>query len=471
MVAVLALGLLDSPKGGLLAPEELLKRVQLESESSWMGIYLSGQKVGYVHSELEPLASSGYEIREFSRLTGSMMGASQVMLLRMTVVTDSTLAMVSFKGSLNADPYTTAFSGQVDNRVLSVQVTAGGKTTERFIPAPEPLYLSQAIKPLLQAGRLGTGDSLKLAGFDPISAKMQDLVVIGAQERQHWLMGKEVTARKLTTRMAGFESTLYVDEEGNTLAEFGPMGMVIRREEMERALDLGDDLGQVDFLAIYAIKPEGSVEAPRKVCRARYRLTGVDLDDVAKASYRQRLIHPEQGIIEVSTVSETRDTPDEELEGYTRDAPFIESRERRIRQAAKGAMMDGTSRLDSLERLADWVFEVIKKRPSAGIPSALAVLETREGDCNEHSVLFTALARSLGIPSRIMMGVVYQAGYFYYHAWPAGWADGCWVEFDPTFGQRSADAARIALVAGDMTNAVELAGIIGKIEIEILEAE
>ena len=473
LVAVLITGILDSPRGGLRVPEELLKRVHLEPESSWMGIYLNGNKMGYVHSELEPISSGGYEIREYSRLSGSMMGASQAMLLRMTVLTDSALAMVSFEGSLNSDPYMTIFSGRVDKRVLSIKITAGGKTSERFIPAPEPLYLSQAIKPLLQAGRLGAGDSLKLAGFDPISAEMQELVVIGAEEGKHRLWGQDVTARKLTTRMAGFESTLYVDADGNTLTEFGPMGMVIRREAMEQALDLGDERGQADFLSLYAIKPKGSIEAPRRVKRVRLKLSGVDglpylLSD------RQRLIETSSDTCVVEITAEPLRSKAYEQkgpDGYTRDAPFIESRDPQIIEAARLAVRGAVSRLDTLDRLNQWVFHAVKKQPSAGIPSALAVLRTREGDCNEHSVLFTALARSLGIPARIMLGVVYQAGSFYYHAWTAAWVDDCWFEFDPTFGQNRADAARVALAAGDMTNAIELVGIIGKLDIEIVEAE
>ena len=41
------------------------------------------------------------------------------------------------------------------------------------------------------------------------------------------------------------------------------------------------------------------------------------------------------------------------------------------------------------------------------LPSALEVLKTRVGDCNEHTTLYVAMARSLGIPARIAVGLVY----------------------------------------------------------------
>ena len=52
------------------------------------------------------------------------------------------------------------------------------------------------------------------------------------------------------------------------------------------------------------------------------------------------------------------------------------------------------------------------------------------GDCNEHTVLFVALARALGLPARTAVGLVYLDGSFYYHAWPEVWL-GEWVAVDP----------------------------------------
>ena len=471
MLALLFIGSDDQSGGGLSAPEELHERVELAPESRWMGVYLQGHKAGYTHTEIEPLDNGGYEIREFSRLAGSMMGVGQQMRLRMIVITDSTLALSSFEGRLEAGQASTRFSGHIRDRVLSIQMTVGGKKTERFLAAPEPIYLSQAIKPLLQAGRLVEGDSLKLAGFDPLSLQMQDLIVTGADLQEHVLWNKKITARKLTTRLAGLVGQLYVDEEGNTIAETGPMGLEMRAEEMDEALKIDREGGEVDFLAIYSVKPSGNLRAPRTVTKARYRISGVNPETLSSASGRQQVLEHEDGVIEVTHEPVKTVAFSEEYSRFISDAPFIESRDHYIRQAAERAVQGAETLSDSLNQLTQWVFHTVKKRPSAGIPSALAVLKSREGDCNEHSVLFTALARSLGIPTRIELGVVYQGKRFFYHAWPACYVNGRWVETDPTFGQNRADAARIAMAAGDMTDAIKLAGIVGKIKIEIISAE
>lgn len=469
-IALLVSGFFNSTGGGLKAPAELLTGVDLQTESYWMGVYLNQSKIGYIHHEIEPLRNGNYEIREFSSLEGAMMGAFQQMRMRMTIITDSTFALVSFKGRVEAEPYTTLFNGWIENKVLTIEVTTGGKKTDKFLPAPEPIYLSQAIKPLLQAGRLDDGDSLKLAGFDPMTIQMQEMVVIGAPLQEHKLWGENVMARKLTTRLSGFESEVYVDESGDSVAEFGPLGMLMRRESREKALQVEEQNKGVDFLAIYAIKPKGKLRAPRKVNSADYRVTGFDLNKIEQASNRQKITDAENKMISVSSESFTKQSNlNTDLGRFISEEPFIESRNKRILATAERVTKGASSRSDSLALLSDYVFHAVKKKPSAGIPSALAVLNRLEGDCNEHSVLFTALARSLNIPTRIQMGVVYQQNKFFYHAWVASLIDGQWVEFDPTFGQVRADAARIALTSGSLADAVNLVSAIEKMEIEIVE--
>lgn len=455
-----------SRDGGMKAPEELLRATRLPPETVWMGIYLAGQKIGFIQSELEPLPEGGYEISEISRMQAAILGVMQRMRLQMTAVTDSALALVSFDGEFATEQYSAIFKGRHYQRILKIELTTGGRTTEKVFPAPEPLYLSQAVKPLLQGGRLHSGDSLILSGFDPISLQMQDLVVVGADNQTHLLFGQEVRARKLITRMENLESVLYVDDHGEVIAEFGPMGLVMRRESAETALAMSDETAAVDFLNLYAVKPQGAFNSPRQCKLAAYKIRGFDVSVLPEVSGRQCLQEDSSLIVVYIPNPEVSASKFDSL--WLNPAPLIESNAPEIIRAAQDAVKGGKTRLDSLGLLSEWVFKTVNKKPSAGLPSALAVLQQKEGDCNEHSALFTALARSLGIPARIQMGLVYQNDRFYYHAWPTARVDSQWFEFEPTFGQRLADAARIALTTGDLSAAIKITPAVGNIEIEIL---
>jgi hypothetical protein len=68
---------------------------------------------------------------------------------------------------------------------------------------------------------------------------------------------------------------------------------------------------------------------------------------------------------------------------------------------------------------------------------ASVVARTKAGDCTEHAVLLTALARSFGRPARVIEGVVLvsdDAGRLagYGHAWSEIHADGAWQLVDAT---------------------------------------
>jgi transglutaminase-like putative cysteine protease len=135
---------------------------------------------------------------------------------------------------------------------------------------------------------------------------------------------------------------------------------------------------------------------------------------------------------------------------------------------------------NSFERAAaihDWVFTYIDKEPMLSIPSAVEVLTQRRGDCNEHTVLYTALARAVGLPTRIAIGVVWSDALdgFYYHAWPEVWVEvagaGRWHRFDPTLGQVAADATHLKLLEGGILSWPGLLAYLGKLELEVEAVE
>ena len=121
------------------------------------------------------------------------------------------------------------------------------------------------------------------------------------------------------------------------------------------------------------------------------------------------------------------------------------------------------------ERINRWVHDSLAKEITVSIPNAVQVLRSRRGDCNEHTQLFTALARAAGIPTRIATGLAYVDGKFYYHAWPEIRLRD-WVAVDPTFGQFPADAAHLRFVRGGLTRQGELLRLVGNLRLEVLDA-
>jgi transglutaminase-like putative cysteine protease len=124
--------------------------------------------------------------------------------------------------------------------------------------------------------------------------------------------------------------------------------------------------------------------------------------------------------------------------------------------------------LEQVRALVDWVHGNIEKRPVLSLPDALSTLENRVGDCNEHAVLFAALARAAGFPCRLEAGLVYLKGRFYYHAWNLVFL-GRWITVDALFDQIPADVSHIRLVSGSPRQQLDLMGLIGKINLKVIQ--
>jgi tetratricopeptide (TPR) repeat protein len=76
------------------------------------------------------------------------------------------------------------------------------------------------------------------------------------------------------------------------------------------------------------------------------------------------------------------------------------------------------------------------------------------------------MARSLGLPSRIVSGLAYSGHSFGGHAWVEVWV-GRWVELDPTWGTEFVDATHIRSASSALITSASL----NLIDIEVLEAK
>ena len=202
----------------------------------------------------------------------------------------------------------------------------------------------------------------------------------------------------------------------------------------------------------------------------RVRLSGADGRALALAGGRQRLAG--------DTIVVRRETAAELVARYTLPAsdtglsadlepePLIPSGNPRIRAQARAILGRERDPARAAELLLHWVVSQVAPNAAARLPSAVQVLARRRGDCNEHTLLYVALARAVGLPAHSAAGLLLVDGRFYYHAWAEVYL-GDWVAVDPTFGQFPADAARVRFTSGGLARQVELTRLIGRLKLEV----
>jgi hypothetical protein len=286
---------------------------------------------------------------------------------------------------------------------------------------------------------------------------------------------------RIEQSFAGIVVGSWVDEDGHLVKADSQLGYTLERTTYEQADQdwkraqkdgtLASGYGAV--IERTAIASNVDVASLAEAEQLRVRLAGVPLRGFDLSGGRQTL----QG----DTLTVRRESESALIASYqlpfrgstamTRElesTPLIQSDDPRIEQTARAIASGNTDPAEVARRLQSWVYRELKKEITPSVPSAVQVLQARQGDCNEHTVLYVALARALGLPARTAAGLVNVRGRFYYHAWPEVWLGRDWVAVDPTLGQYPADASHLRFVVGGLARQIELIRLIGRLQIQAL---
>jgi len=446
--------------------------------AQWRGVYYRGEKIGFTVSQVVP-TDDGFELQEDGRLQFSLLGSTNAAVLRTSAKVDHAFAIQSFEFSLDPGTGPLTITGRLDGLRLSleIQTAAGTRTEVRELAEPPALMLSLGRR--LASEGLTAGTRKQWMIFDPATLKNSPVVVeIGAREVVV-AGGRPLPAFKVQMQFSGLATTAWITDTGEIVREESPMGLITVRESQDEATALAVNRAmQVDMLAASAVVPAMSrnvrIDDARNVLRLRLRLDGADLSSADLQGVGQSI---DGSVVELVDPRTLRAGPaDADLARYLAPEPFIESDAPEIRAEAERMVGSLTGARARAQRLTREVNSLLEKKPTISLPSALEVLRTKVGDCNEHTALFVALARSIGIPARINAGLVYVHGAFYYHAWPEVYLDegggrGLWLPVDPTLNQFPADATHLRLARGGLDKQTAILPMIGRLTMRVLDVD
>lgn len=443
----------------------------LAAGEEWMGIYFKDEKVGYAVTLTQRVGDS-YEIFEHALMHLTMMGTKQRIETRLKTFVDVDFRLRSFNFTLSSGPVRFSLQGEVKGKSIDLIMASGKERTESVLELDDIPHLSNSIKPYVVKHGLEVGKTYSLPFFDPstLSSSTINVDVLGKEEIVH--SGEAVMAYRLKESFKGIETLVWVSEAGETLKEESPLGLSLVRETQETALSGEWMKGtKPDLVLLTAIPVTTTISNPRETKKLTINLGDVPVEEFDLDGGRQRLEGTTVKILREDPASwETFPLPsrNENLKQYIKPTPLIQSGNDKIIRLAARITKGNLDAEQSSRKLLDWVYTKLEKKPTMSIPNALEVLDIMAGDCNEHTALFTALSRSLGIPTRVCVGVVYMRKSFYYHAWPEVFL-GEWVAVDPTFNQFPADATHIRFVVGDLSDQIKILKIVSQIKLEVLE--
>ncbi len=443
---------------------------QLRPREEWMGIYWGDDKVGYAVSKIKK-AFQGYEIHEQGIMDLTVMGTPQRIDTQVTSQVDNAFMLKSFEFRMFSNLFSFQAKGTIKGKELHMDLLSGGSVKKSVIPLKEIPCLASSIKPMMLADGLMVGKKLRYHVFDPSTMSTTPVEVLVEGIEEVTLRDKRIECYRVKSTFKGIELRSWIDEDGSTIKEESPLGLMMLRESKTDALTENWGETTKDLIAASAIH----VNRPIMIADPSYlkvRIKNINLEEFHLSSHRQKR---SDDVMEITreqlsgvTPCTIPFTPQGDMKTYLTPTPFLQSTDKTL--VAKAQEIVGSERdaLKAVIRIKEWVYRTIEKKPTLSIPSALDVLRVKVGDCNEHSTLFVALCRAVGIPSKLCAGIVYNQGSFYYHAWADVFV-GRWVSVDPTMDQLPVDATHICFVEGGLDKQLEIIKLIGVVTVEVME--
>lgn len=476
--------------------------MRLAPGATYYVVEQDGRQIGFASTTIDTTGTS-FEVVDYFIADLPLAGQSFRASARSVITMSRALALRRFDVQIDIPDAPMSAAGRVtgDSIISFVLRMPGQPSDTQHIAVDGPILVPTLVpSAAILIGEPSVGRTVTLPSFDPRTMAASEVRLTFAAESLFTITDSAKydpasqrfgSARDDTVRAwrlepvdgSGFSG--WVDAQGYVVQTSQPGGIIVRRmayeiafENWRRTRDVAPDVGtgRGDLLEGTAISAN-AMPGDRAITSLRVRLTGTSLAGFDLASERQTLTGD---TLTVRTESPQALVADWSLADRSRafrqryvtelsEEPLLQVNNREIVRLAVRIAGSERDPRKVAERINQWVHDSLAKEITITVPSALQVLRSRRGDCNEHTQLFVALARAAGIPARIATGLAYVNGKFYYHAWPEVRL-GDWVAVDPTFGQFPADAAHLRFVSGGLTRQGELLRLVGTLKVEVLDA-
>ena len=431
-------------------------------------VYMMGKRAGWEEIKAYRKAD-GWRFQEEMYIKVIMLGLVKEMRTQLRAEIDRNGGVEDLTFLMTTQDATVEAQGKVKNDTFYVSYKPIRGTPQSFkYPLHGPLLTPQTFVFAATVGLLKEGD---YSYFDPSVASFMPAKVEAEREGVWKLDAQGIIVRAHT-------------EDGKLVLQNQPLKMDIVAEPPERAKA---PFQPFNVLSLYAIRPKGEpirdlkrltrldiklypVKGNLRLEIANQRILWYRADTYAITVLYPKGFHSYWERVKKHFKGMPWRVPDS-LRVYLQPTQFLEVDDPEVRRLAQEITSGKETPFDKAKAIMDWVYTNLEKRGSVTIPTAKQVLRDRYGDCNEHATLYAALARAAGIPTDIVVGLVYQGDGFYYHAWNISWLGNGWIPVDPVYGEFPARPYRIALQRGSIEKQATIMAVIGLLNIEVLKVE
>jgi len=449
----------------------------------WTGIVFNGAKIGFTHLSLQPAnnTSGQFDVRSeaYFRFRLLMYAKSIKLTASDRIAADLTLQNFEYETHLDGNRQQLVGKRHAD-RLEYILISRDSRQI-KSLPVKGPLYPTGCILMVPVLHGLEVGRHYRYRVFDgetrTITTVEQEILSF---EQSDLFDGR---AFKIKTRMQGREVTTWLDPDGRPVLEMSMGGVIISaleskltaRRYLARAALNKDEM----LIAFSLIRSDKMLPHPEKVEDLTVKITAGEIDIQLINDSRQQCSTSSRSITcrirskKNPPGSINMETSPGSYQKYLLPLNSIPTGHPRVQALGREITADKQNTEEQVQAIMQWIKENIRQQPVDGF-TAIDVLEGKKAECQGHALLYAALARSVGIPSRVVNGIIYSADFkgFLYHSWAESRVNAQWMAVDPTFHQYPADATHIKLVEGENpSDLLPLINLIGKIDVQIISAD
>ena len=444
----------------------------------WMGTYFQGKKLGFTRVQTR-WSLQGIEVDStvFFQIRSKSIDQSTTINQKTRLGPDFKLRSFSLLQEITG--HRQQVEGRVEGNRLIYRIKSRGFDKEKSIEFPPGTLPSSTFLLNLLADGLKVGQKGTLSLFLEPFQMLVDLEYEVLRKDNLEYEGKSVETFAIKQKIEGIETTLWVAGDGSVIKETTNQGFASFKESAEVAQKLDEPLTVSSMITMSLVKPDQPIDRSERVREIIFYLQPLRSPDLVPQDQRQKILKAEQlpnglyrATLQVKTepkrIASLSRWPGESTQDpkYLEDSAQVQARHPMIRALARDLTGDKRNVWQVAKDINRWVHQNLAKELVDTV-TALDALHERRGECQSHTYLFTALARAVGIPTRIVNGLVYSQEYsgFLYHAWPEVYV-GEWRALDPTFGQDVVDATHIKLTEGTEEGSFRLMEFVGKLKID-----
>ena len=403
----------------------------------WFLIRLGGAYAGFGRSR-QFRNGLDWRLRDDLHISLNIQGQVKPLRIRGESEVDQDFRLKSF--SLNVSSGLVSFEqkGRMEGKTLVLENPGSSARHNKRLKLYEVPRISRSLGLPLPLTDLQEGQVIRLPIFDPLDGNKWDAEIKVLEKADTEVAWKKVPAWRVRASFRTVELTMWVDRDGRLLKGRMPLGIIVVRSSKEEiAREMTGARALPELVSLTSVPVEGSIPENADLSLVRLKVEGKGTWPIPSDGFRQTFRDSELTITKESLPQASYALPytHPSMEAHLSPTRFIRSDDEAVAKKAREIVGDEKDPVQAARLINDWVHKNIKKVPTPAVPDAAMVLVTKQGDCNEHAVLAAALARAVGLPARVAVGLVHTGDGFCYHAWVTYWAGNKWFSADPLTGR------------------------------------